>query len=97
MTKIETVLTTDTKRRHMSNGQNVTDRVERIVADRLRVDADAFDETSRFDGATLDAESLDMVEIAEAVEADVGVHVPDDDLEALETVGELTTYVRERV
>lgn len=80
----------------MSDSQNVADRVEAIVADRLRVDADAFDETTRFDGERLDAESLEMVEIAEAVEADVGVRVPDADLEDLETVGELTAYVRER-
>ena len=80
----------------MSDSQNVADRVEAIVADRLRVDEDAFDETTRFDGATLDAESLDMVEIAEAVEVDVGVHIPDEDLETIETVGELTAYVRER-
>lgn len=96
MTKTETVLIPDTKRRYMSDSQNVADRVEGIVADRLRVDAAAFDGTTRFDGATLDAESLDMVEIAEAVEAELGVHVPDEDLEALETVGELTRYVRER-
>ncbi len=71
-------------------------RVQEIIADRLRVDADSFAAETRFDGDTLDAESLDMVEIAEAVEADLGVHVPDDDLADLETVGQFTTYVSER-
>jgi acyl carrier protein len=80
----------------MSDTRDVSGRVERIVADRLRVDPDAFDDGTRFDGETLDAESLDMVEIAEAIEADVGVHVPDEALEDLETVGELETYVGER-
>lgn len=80
----------------MSDNQGVNGRVESIVEDRLRVDSDEFDDETRFDGETLGAESLDMVEIAEAVEADIGVHIPDEDLEDLETVGELTTYVAER-
>ncbi|MFA9414998.1 acyl carrier protein [Natrinema sp. HArc-T2] len=80
----------------MTATEGVPDRVEGIVADRLRVDADAFDDDTPFDGEALDADSLDLVEIAEAIDAEVGVHVPDDDLEDLETVGDLTTYVAER-
>jgi len=80
----------------MTATEGVSDRVEGIVADRLRVDADAFDEGTPFDGETLDADSLDLVEIAEAIEAEVGVHIPDADLEDLETVGDLTAYIDER-
>jgi len=80
----------------MTATEGVPDRVEGIVADRLRVDSDAFDDETSFEGDTLDADSLDLVEIAEAIEAEVGVHVPDDDLEGIETVGDLTTYVAER-
>lgn len=79
----------------MTDTQSVTDRVEGIIADRLRVDSDAFDGGTPFDGETLDADSLDLVEIAEATEADVGVHIPDEDLEDIETVGDLTAYVAE--
>ncbi|WP_396613767.1 acyl carrier protein (plasmid) [Haloferax sp. S1W] len=67
--------------------------VEEIIADRLRVDQSEFDASTEFEGETLDAESLDLVEVAEAVEADLGVHVPDDDLATLDTVGEFTDYV----
>ena len=80
----------------MTATEGVSDRVEGIVADRLRVDSDAFDDGTPFDGETLDADSLDLVEIAEAIEAEVGVHIPDADLEDLETVGDLTAYVDER-
>ena len=79
----------------MTATEGVPDRVEGIVADRLRVDSDAFDDETPFDGDTLDADSLDLVEIAEAIEAELDVHVPDEDLEDLDTVGDLTTYVDE--
>lgn len=77
----------------MSDTTDISGRVEDHVADRLRVDPDAFDADSRFDGEAIDAESLDMVELAEAIEADLGVHIPDEDLESLATVGELVEYV----
>ncbi|WP_222913723.1 acyl carrier protein [Natrinema sp. SYSU A 869] len=69
--------------------------VDEIVTDRLSLNEDAFDDGTRFK-EDLDAESLDIVEVAEAIEATVGVHVPDDDLEDLATVGDLKAYVAER-
>lgn len=78
----------------MSNTADLDDRLEDIVADRLRVDREAFDDATAFDD--LEAESLDMVEIAEAIEADVGVHIPDDDLAEIDTVADLKSYVDER-
>lgn len=69
--------------------------VDEIVAERLGLEAAAFDDDTRFE-EDLDAESLDLVELAEAVEATVGVHVPDEDLADLETVGEFKRYVAER-
>lgn len=80
----------------MSDTADITDQIEQVVADHLRVEQDVLDDETAFDGETLDADSLDMVEIAEAVESDVGVHIPDTDLEELTTVGELTTYVSDR-
>lgn len=80
----------------MTATESVSDRIEGIVADRLRVDSDAFDDGTPFDGEALDADSLDLVEIAEAIDAELGVHIPDEDLEDLETVGDLTGYVDER-
>jgi len=64
-----------------------------LVADRCGVSRDAFDDDTRFDGAALDADSLDLVELAEAVNAEFGVYIPDDDLEDLATVGDLKAYV----
>lgn len=70
--------------------------VNEIVADRLSLNQDEFDDGTHFE-EDLDAESLDIVEIAEAIEATIGVHVPDDDLADMATVGDIKTYVTERV
>lgn len=69
--------------------------VEGIVADRCGVEEDAFDESTRFDGDVLEADSLDIVEMAEAVDATLDVYIPDEDLEDLETVGDLQAYLRD--
>lgn len=73
----------------------VESTVDEIVADRLSLDPESFGDGMHF-AEDLGVESLDIVEIAEAIEATVGVHVPDDDLADLKTVGELKAYVAER-
>lgn len=72
--------------------KRVRERVDRIVADVLRVDPAELEEGTVL-GEDVPAESLDYFEIAETVEADLGVTIPDEDLEAIETVGDLESYV----
>lgn len=79
----------------MSNTTELEAQLEGIVADRLRVEAAEFDDSTEFED--LEAESLDMVEIAEAIEADVGVHIPDEDLAEIDTVADLKSYVTAHV
>lgn len=67
--------------------------IDDLVADRCGASRDAFDDDTRFDADVLDADSLDLVELAEAVNAEFGVYIPDDDLEDLATVGDLKAYV----
>lgn len=71
--------------------------ISELIAQRFGVSSDAVAPTTRFDGVTLDADSLDMVEIAEAVDATLDVYIPDEELEAVETVGDLTAYIRDVV
>lgn len=78
----------------MSSEVDVDEAIEGIIADRLRVDRSAFDDETPFTGETIDADSLDIVEAAEAVDMNLGVHVPDAELEAIETVGDLKSFVR---
>lgn len=79
----------------MATGVDPDGTVEAIVADRFRVETDAFDDETAFDEAPLGADSLDMVEVAEAIEAAIGVHVPDEALAEIDTVGDLKGYVAE--
>lgn len=41
----------------------------------------------------LDMDSLDVVEIMQAIEDDLGIRVPDEDLEELKTIGDAVTAV----
>jgi acyl carrier protein len=73
---------------------DTTDEVDRIIADVLRVDQDALGADTVF-GEDVRAESLDYVEIAETIEFELEVEVPDDDLQEFETVGDVRRYVAE--
>lgn len=74
---------------------DAADEVDRIVADVLRVDGSDLDGGTVF-GEDVPAESLDYVEIAETIEFELGVEVPDEVLADVETVGDLRSYVAER-
>lgn len=74
--------------------QTAEDAVDEIVADVLRIDDSEFDDETVF-GEDVPAESLDYVEIAETIEFELGVEVPDEDLQDIETVGDVKTYVAE--
>lgn len=78
----------------LSDGESET--IDGIVADALLVDESDFDDDTTFDDDGLAAESLDIVEMAELVEDELGVHIPDEDLEELTTVGAVKSYVAER-
>jgi acyl carrier protein len=73
---------------------DTTDEVDRIIADVLRVDQDALGADTVF-GEDVRAESLDYVEIAQTIEFELEVKVPDDDLQEFETVGDVRRYVAE--
>jgi len=66
-----------------------------IIARQLRIDAQSIaDEMDIIE--ELGADSLDIVEMLIAIEESLGVHVPDDDIVGLKTVGEIVRYVDKR-
>lgn len=81
----------------MELSQQESETIDEIVADALLVDESEFDDHTTFDADGLEAESLDIVEMAELVDDELGVHIPDEDLEDLTTVGEVKSYVAERL
>lgn len=48
-------------------------------------------------GNDLEADSLDVVEIWMALEEEFGVDMPDEEVEGLHTVGQITEYVKRKV
>lgn len=77
----------------MQDTESAKEKVDEIVAETLRVDRDTFDDETLFGPDGLGAESLDVVEIAERVDEELGIHIPDGELEEIDGVGELKTYV----
>jgi acyl carrier protein len=71
----------------------VEPRVRRVVADRLGVNVDDLAcEVSLTDD--LAADSLDLLEVALALEAELGIMIPESTIDGLRTYGELLDAVR---
>ncbi len=68
------------------------ERVKKIIATQLGADeAELTPETDLEDD--LGADSLDAVELAVAFEEEFGISVPDDDIIAIRTVGDILEYL----
>ena len=71
------------------------ERVKEIVADTLGTEAEKLTEATSFK-ADLDADSLDLFELVMAFEEAYNVEIPSEDLEKLETVGDVMDYIRDK-
>ena len=71
-------------------------RIRDLVCDQLGVDpGEMRPEASILDD--LGADSLDVVELVMAIEETFDIEIPDEDAEAMRTVGDVERYVSERV
>ena len=72
------------------------ERVRSVVADQLGVDrGEVVPEANILDD--LAADSLDVVELVMALEEAFDIEVPDDDVEALRTIGDVENYIATRL
>lgn len=71
------------------------EKIQKIVADGLGVEESAVVETASFT-KDLGADSLDLFEMVMALEEEFGVEIPTDDLQQIETVGDVMKYIEER-
>lgn len=67
------------------------EKVRKIVADQLSIDASNVTESTTFE--EVDADSLDVVEVIMSVESEFGIDLPDEEVEHFKNVGELSGYV----
>ncbi len=72
----------------------VFDKIKELVVDVLS--ADPEDVTLTTDIAQdLGADSLDVVDLIQAIEEEFGIDIPDEDAQNIKTVGDIVTYVEE--
>ena len=67
------------------------DKIKSIISLQLGVEIEEL--TDDVDIEELGADSLDVVEMLAAFEDEFGIHIPDDDVVALRTFGDIAEYV----
>lgn len=70
------------------------EKIQKMVAEGLGVEESKVVESASFQ-ADLDADSLDLYELAMAFEEEFGVEIPAEDLEKLVTVGDVVKYIQD--
>ncbi len=78
----------------MSQGA-VLEKVQKIVADQLSVDANEVKPESKF-ADDLGADSLDVVELVMALEEEFDIEIPDEDAETISTVQSAVDYIENK-
>jgi len=73
---------------------SVVDRVQKIIAESLKVDEDKVTSDASFMD-DLGADSLDTVELVMALEEEFDIEIPDEDAENITTVGEAVEYIEQ--
>ena len=69
------------------------ERIQAIVADKLSIDEASVTMEASFIEA-LNADSLDIVELIMALEDELDMEIPDEDVENFKTVGDVVNYVK---
>jgi len=67
-------------------------QVKDVIAEQLNVDESEVHEDSSFVD-DLGADSLDLVELVMALEDNFDMKIPDEDVEAIKTVGDAIAYI----
>lgn len=69
------------------NKQEIQEKVRKVLAEQLARDVDEVTLEARFE-EDLDADSLDIVEAVLALEEELGVDIPEEEMESVKTVGQ---------
>ena len=71
----------------------ILERIKELLMEQLNLDYDQLSADTRFD--EVGADSIDVVELVMALEAELGVQMPDDQRERVTTLGELARLAEE--
>lgn len=74
----------------------VFEKIKQMLADQLDANIDDMTMETRI-GEDLGADSLDVVELLMAIEEEFDVEIPDEDIEALKTIGDVVEYIQNKI
>ena len=74
----------------------VFEKIKKIISEQLEVDQSIISEGSSITGE-LGADSLDLVDLAMSIEDEFDIELSDDALEKIKSVGDLVTYIEDRI
>ncbi len=72
--------------------EEILEKVTEVIVDQLNVERDDVTEEAAFID-DLGADSLDLVELVMALEAEFNVSIPDEDVESIKTVADAVAYI----
>jgi acyl carrier protein len=78
----------------MTDATSANECIDEAIQSVLGVSPDEYDDSTTFGPNGLDVDSLQVVEMAETIEYELDVQIPDDKLEEIETVGDTKDVVR---
>ena len=73
----------------------VFEKITQMLSDQLDANIDDMTIETRI-GEDLGADSLDVVELLMAIEEEFDVEIPDEDIEALKTIGDVVEYIQNK-
>ena len=73
---------------------DIAEKVKAIIVDKLGVDVGEVTDEASFTN-DLGADSLDTVELIMEFEKEFNIQIPDDKAEAIATVGDATSFIKE--
>ncbi len=71
----------------------VFEKIKTILAEQLDADADEMTMETNI-ARDLGADSLDVVELLMSIEDEFEVEIPDEEIENIKTIGDLTEYIQ---
>lgn len=74
----------------------VFEKIKEILAQQLDIDASELTMDTRI-ADDLGADSLDVVEMLMTVEDEFEIEIPDEAIENLKTIGDVTEYIQNRI
>jgi acyl carrier protein len=75
---------------------SIAERVNKIIVDKLGVDESEVNPDANFTN-DLGADSLDTVELIMEFEKEFDIAIPDEEAEAIQTVGQAVSYLESQV